>query len=369
MRRVRAHKTKLRGENWWRVIEPATETRKKRQRWFRKKEDAEAHADTVNAARETHIADLYLIDRQSQSLLLEALRKAGSAAAVLDAVNSVGKPVQSKSVGEAVAAMIQDRRDAGRSKEYVAALKWTLEKFAEDREHLPISSFTANDVRAWLAKIGGSGDARRAYLTRVRSLFSFAMQEGNRWTRENPAKGVSMPARDAGEPATFTPEEVEKILRTTIRTDPEMLMYFVLLFFYGLRPSEVRRLDWAENMRDDYVRITLRVALKKKEVRNIPIDDIGARAWLTVARIAIRENFGRFPCPRNWKKRFQAIVRASGITWKQDVARHSFVTYCSKIHGWEKTVEWAGHSLAMMIEHYKALSTEAEARKFFTLKP
>jgi hypothetical protein len=45
------------------------------------------------------------------------------------------------------------------------------------------------------------------------------------------------------------------------------------------------------------------------------------------------------------------------------------LTYSNEIHGWQETVSQAGHSLAMMVEHYRALTTKAEARKFWAMRP
>jgi integrase len=360
VRTIEAHKRIHRGKVRYLVIEPPTKDAPRKAKWFHTKEKADAHAKIVNRARNESIAELFLLDRQSQSLLVEALRKAGSAASVLEAVNSFKAVVQPKPLSEVADAMIADREGAKRSKEYIDGLRWVFNNFARDRTSKPINEITTDDVRKWLDKVSKSVDARRGYIGRLRSLFSFAIAHG--WTRDNPAKPISMPERGQGEPVIFAPEQVGKIMEAA-KKDPEMLTYFALLFFAGLRPSEARRLK-LDHIKPDLIRVPIEVARKKKEVRNIPMND-ALRAFLS---------FGApLPVERrwvNWRKRFRKITRGENMAkWKADAPRHSFVTYSNELHGWQETVSQAGHSLAMMIEHYRALTTKDEARKFWAMRP
>jgi integrase len=359
VRTVRAHKRIHRGQVRYLVIEPPTKNSARKAKWFHTKEQADAHAKIVNRARSESIAELFLLDRQSQSLIVEALRKAGSAAAILEAVNSFKSGVQPKPLGEVIDAMIADRESAKRSDAYIDGLRWTLNNFARDRTLKPINEITTEDVRKWLDKASKSVDARRGYIGRLRSLFSFAIAHG--WARDNPAKPISMPERGQGEPVIFSPEDVGKIMEAA-KTDPEMLTYFALLFFAGLRPSEARRLK-PEHIKADLIRVPIEVARKKKEVRNIPVNDALTTFLSFGAPLPVERRW------RNWRTRFRAVVKASKVPWKADVARHSFVTYSNEIHGWQETVSQAGHSLAMMVEHYRALTTKAEAKKFWELRP
>lgn len=357
MRTIRAHKRIHRGKVRYLVIEPPAKGKPRKAKWFRTKEKADAHADIVNTGRQEHIADLYLLDRQSQSLLLAAFQKAGTAQAVLDAVNAAGNPIESKTVREVVDAIMADREGAKRSEVYTTQLRWTFNSFASGRNKDQINAVTTQNVRDWLASLSGSPDAQRAYITRIRGLFKFAID--NKWLRENPAKIISLPDRSQAEPRIFTPEHAEKILKAVAAKDRSMIAYFALGFFAGLRPSEIGRLE-KEHLTPDLIRVTLKVARKKKEVRNIPINET-LRAWLDVS--------DGVPIPDDWRRRFGDLSKGFEVKWIQDGMRHSFVTYMNELHGWQETVSQAGHSLAMMVEHYRALTTKAEAKKFWNIRP
>ena len=360
MRPITANAAEIRGKKYHRVIVPSDKQTgtKRQQRYFKTKEQAKAFAERVNDERSGRIPELYRLTLAEQGMLVAALNKAGNAQAVLEAVNTYGDPIKPCTVRDAIDALIADRTDANKSKDYVSALRWTLNNFATGRNHVPIANIRVEHVREWLKAIGGTPDMRRAYITRLRGLFTFAMNTSRKWTRENPAKGVSIPERGNSDIEIFTPEEAAVIMKAA-QSDKSMVAYFALCMFGGMRPSEARRLQ-PENIKTDFIQATMKIARKKKEVRNIPINDT-LRAWLSIA--------DPLPVPKGWKKRFQAIVKASGVKWKQDAMRHSYVSYHNELFGWQETVKSAGHSLAMMIEHYRALVTREQAEKFWGIVP
>jgi hypothetical protein len=45
------------------------------------------------------------------------------------------------------------------------------------------------------------------------------------------------------------------------------------------------------------------------------------------------------------------------------------VSYHYEIHGEVETAKQAGHSIEMLLRHYRALVTREEAEKFWELKP
>jgi hypothetical protein len=65
-----------------------------------------------------------------------------------------------------------------------------------------------------------------------------------------------------------------------------------------------------------------------------------------------------------YAEQWRSMQHSSSGFWKK-----LLLTYSNEIHGWQETVSQAGHSLAMMVEHYRALTTKAEARKFWAMRP
>ena len=70
---------------------------------------------------------------------------------------------------------------------------------------------------------------------------------------------------------------------------------------------------------------------------------------------------------------FQVAARPGEVKllgWKQDGLRHSFGTYLLSISNDENMVaHQMGNSPTMVHRHYKALVTEAEAQRFWALRP
>lgn len=363
MRSIEAHLVQIEGRpDRYRVTIPPSEGHPKpRQRWFKSKEQADAFARRVNDERFGRIEELYRYTRQEQVLLVMAYQKAGGAQAVFDLVAAAQLKANPLRLCDAIEKFLADRQQANRSPVYVGQLKTTFRSFSQNRRETLLTHIKADHIRDWLRGVGGSPDTRRAMLTRVRSLFNFAILNG--WAFENPGKTVSMPQRTATMPRVFAPAQCKAVLDAALKSDPAMAGYFALLFFAGVRPSEARRLQ-PEDFGAEYLNISAKVA-RKKNMRRLVTITPALRSWIEAAGGA----GAVLPVGPNWRKRFRKAIKAAGVEWSNDVARHSFVSYMNELHGWEKTVKEAGHSLAMMLEHYRALVTHESALSFWQLKP
>lgn len=379
----------MRGQKKWRVIIPANEPGGRRvQKLFETWEKANTEATRVNAERfKGRIEDWYHLSATDQAMMIAALRRAGSAEAVLAACNRDPEGVKAKKLSEAVEACIADRVEANRSEIYVGGLRWALERFARGQSQRNIGDVKAADVRAWLTSMGGAPDTRRGYLSKLRTLFAFA--ERNGWVKDNPAKMISMPERGAASPRILTVDECQRLVDEASKFDcvneagkpkkadklalwkithpprvGEMLGYVGLCLFGGLRPSEARRIV-AADIRGDFVNVSAATARKKKQRRLVAINP-ALRACLLA---------GAIPVPANWRKFFREIKKNAGLViegereWDQDILRHTFVSYHNELHGWQETVKQAGHSLAMMLEHYREVVTKEQAEKFWEIRP
>jgi hypothetical protein len=255
MRRVEANKVVLRGKERWRVIiPPSSKNPQRKQRWFRTKERADAFARQVNEDRLGRVEELYALDRQAQTLLAQALLKAGSAQGVLRAVEAHvdSIPKLRKTLGEAVPAFFADKESSDRSKLYLHQIKWALNHFKRGRTDVACSDVTPDDVRKWIAA-RGSAATRQSCLQRLRTFFEFCRREG--WVKVNPAEAVTRPAAQNKPPTFLTVAECERLMAAARSTDNgKMVRYFSLCLFGGLRPSEARRVK-PENILADFVEV------------------------------------------------------------------------------------------------------------------
>lgn len=58
--------------------------------------------------------------------------------------------------------------------------------------------------------------------------------------------------------------------------------------------------------------------------------------------------------------------------WPQDVARHSYATYCAALHGMDYAAEQLGHeSTTMLHRHYRGLVRQRRevAERYFAIMP
>lgn len=357
MRIIEAYRATLRGIARYRVIiPPSKENPIRRQRWFRTKERADAFASQVNEDRGGRIEELYALSRQEQTLLAQALRKAGGALGVLNAVEAHVEsiPRLAKSLKDAIAAFEADKKNASRSDLYLAQIKWALHSFKFGRADLACSAVTPDMIRAWLSARGAAA-SRQSGLQRLRTFFEFCRREG--WVKVNPAKAVTRPANENKPPTFLTVGECKTLLVKCLEVDRPLILYFALCLFGGLRPSEARRVK-AENLLPDFVEVfpkKTRNRSRRLVTRSEPLN-----AWLALG--------GEFD-PKNWRTRFRLVVRASGVKWSNDCLRHTFVSYHYAIHGASATAREAGHSEQVLFQHYRALVTRQQAEEFWRLRP
>ena len=64
------------------------------------------------------------------------------------------------------------------------------------------------------------------------------------------------------------------------------------------------------------------------------------------------------------------VAAQAGITWKQNMLRHSFITYrLAEIQDVNRVALEAGNSPQMIFRHYRELATPEQARTWFSIAP
>ena len=211
-------------------------------------------------------------------------------------------------------------------------------------------------------------DESKAYTTRhlyhnlLTIFFSFLEKQG--WIDKNPVSPVARTRIPPRRPSVFTPAEVRAVMDTAVRMAPELVPFFALCFFAGIRPETVARLGW-EHVEKDRVFIPM-------ELNKTPYDyEVPLRpnlaAWLDLTP----------PEKRNgpiWGAGMKHMIykarRKSGIKWIPDGPRHTFASCVCALEGTEKAVEQMGHrSPTMLYRHYRKLIGKEQAQAFFEIFP
>lgn len=188
----------------------------------------------------------------------------------------------------------------------------------------------------------------------------------------NPVKEIAR--RELPEPPIhiFEPWEARQLLN---RIGADLVPFFALWLFAGIRKEEISRMTWQQvnrGIETGWIRLEAGQT-KTKRGRSVPVKD-NLKLWL----LKHRKTSGPV-LPEKWQviERLNEITkhasRKTGIVWKTNAPRHSFGTYWFKICKDPGAVTKAmGNSLAVFDRHYSSRSdavTEEVAKAWFAIVP
>lgn len=305
--------------------------------------------------------------------ILDAAREAANLAGVLkpfdvspvdvvrDYIARREEAEKSLSISALVAEFIAEREAKGMSAYYLRDLRVRLGKFAEEFGERMASDLGPKEIDAWASGLPVAARTVGNYLRCVAAMFTFAVKRG--YSEKNPAAAVDKPKTASGPPEIFTPTQVEKLLAVA---DPAITPWLAIGFFAGLRPEELKWLNWGEiDLEAGYVEVTA-ANCKTAKRRLVEISD-NLRAWLE----AYRQVAGPVAPPNARKRRLKAMEAARIDRWPVDVMRHSFCSYHLAAHNdAAKTALRAGHSTTkMLFEYYREVVKPKAAEAFWAILP
>jgi integrase len=281
--------------------------------------------------------------------------------AVQFAIKHFRPPGGSKTLQEAIDALIKAKMEAGRSARHMRGLRWNVERFADDQgKNKSVHEVQRHNVESWLNAQTFSLKTRANYLRDLGILFNFALSR--RWTTENPCAFIEKPSELEREVSALTPEEASRLLAAC----PDAFLPGVCLkLFAGLRTSELLSLDWSEVSASE---IVIKGAKAKTRQRRIVAISENLAAWLQ----SCRKSSGRVaPFLQNaWHRSLESIAESAGVKLPPNVLRHSFGSYHFAQHRNENlTAAEMGNSPAMVFQHYRAVVTPEVAARFWSLVP
>jgi integrase len=292
-----------------------------------------------------------------------------------------------KTVREVVDELIASKASAGKSGVYIKDLTLRLGAFA-DSFQLRITSVTGRQIEEYirgLKTLNSNESQRRSLAGRtqnnirrlISTLFKFAIKRGYLPKDHDEISGVEKATVDSGEIEVFSPAELQKLFAACLtpvkergkwRTREEMIPYLAVAAFCGLRAAEIMRLDWSEihlSGTERFVEIKAGNA-KTASRRTVPITD-NCAAWL--------ERYAKPSGPvinlsRADKQLFLYLAEKSGVPWKHNGLRHSFISYrLAVVKDVGQVSLEAGNSPQMVFKHYRQLVRESEAKTWFSIQP
>lgn len=215
-------------------------------------------------------------------------------------------------------------REKNWSKGYISTRWKPFCKFLDPIKDEPLSTLTTDFWREWLgAWVEEKDPAANTYnprLSLLRGLFNH--EKAQEFFQHNPLKPIVAQKNEHKEVCVATTEEVENLMVWCSKNDSELIPYFAIGFFAGLRPMaelEILKFDQINFEEDVISVITTKTASKRR--RQVPIES-NLLKWIEPFR-----NTQGLIIPSNFRKRHDRAKKESGIKWGHDIMRHSYGSY------------------------------------------
>lgn len=333
--------------------------------YYRTKAEAERKRGELIASTRTESRELILTNAQTLDAqrALELLAKHGLADSLVHAVETALPTLLAtgtKITCATLFAELQSIRQASWRPLTARNFRNCSNRFNTAFPSAVLTDITPRTLRTWLTSFTPSAGS---LLARTLSpAFSYAVRQG--YISESPfarMEPIRVPQRHGID--IYSPAEAASLLR---HAPSDCIAPFACLLFAGVRPTELTRLTWGD-IRAGFIHITPANA-KTAQVRNIEIEPTLA-AWLaTTGTHAPTDPI----TPRNWRNKSQAARRAAGVPGRPDTARHSYASYYLAKYKDKAALESnLGHAAGskMLMRHYRAATTPAEAEAYWSILP
>lgn len=276
---------------------------------------------------------------------------------LLDAVRAYNRaattPDATLTVADAVTTYLADKAAAGLRPRSIKTVRLILGYLPQNAQLNTIRTQQIDDTLR-----GRSATTRNNHIRAMRTFFRWC--EHRNLIDHNPTAGVTKARRDPAPPGILTVDQTRALLEAARDHDPELLPYFVLGLYCGIRTAELSRLTGLDI---DLENARVRVPASAGKTRVARYTDIPENAvrWLQLHKLPT----GRLLTPR---KRIEAIRAKAGITqWPPNAMRHSFATYHLALHqNAPHTAHQLGHrSPQTLYQHYRNLVTAEAAQQYF----
>jgi integrase len=273
-------------------------------------------------------------------------------------------------VNATIAEIVELKESNGRRRDTVENFRIRAERFAESFGERQLSTITPEEIRVWLIdKQAHRGRelgpvSRVNYLVAIGNVFAYGVTHG--YCDRNPVKLVDRPSRENGDIHFLSVEQVVSLLLHAEKY--ELVPYVALGVFAGLRPErELRALDWSKvSLSERTIRIDASLA-KTRQQRVIEMSD-ALVGYLTpyAKRRGPVVDMG----DREFRKRWESCRKDAGISWHNDVMRHTYATYSlAAFNDIGRLSLQMGNSPQVIHSAYKGLVSKADAERFFALRP
>jgi integrase len=244
-------------------------------------------------------------------------------------------------------------------------LKRITKKLLADFAKFHVCDLRADVLNKWLISQPVSATTRNNIRLRLSKFFKYARKK--LWIEESPIGEVDKAKiQRTKEPCIYTPEQASSILLHADHDYHDLVPFFAIGLFAGLRTSEIERLDWNNvDFRKRHIKIAA-ANTKTAQKRFVPMSD-NLVAWL-VPHAQPRGQVAPH-CDEHRRKqvRERAGIPAKGMA---NAARHSYCSYNFAVNKeLGECAKAAGNSPTVFLANYNHLVEESEGERYFAIRP
>lgn len=227
-----------------------------------------------------------------------------------------------------------------------------------------LSDLSTDRIRDWLDNAGGGPRHHNNNLAALRTFLRFCV--GRRWLPKDMdlLEGITKRKAKGGAICIWTPEEMAALLT---HCPTVAIPAMAISAFAGLRNAEVTRLDWREvHVADGFIEVPATKA--KTASRRLAPCPPNLVAWL---KPHSKSEGSVWPPKRDTTHAaYRTAAEASGLAWRENALRHSFVSYrLAEVQDVAKVALEAGNSPGVIFQHYRELVRPADAKRWFAIAP
>jgi integrase len=263
---------------------------------------------------------------------------------------------------ELVAELLPAKTADGASAPYLKDLKCRLGQFKSVFGDRLVSEITSKEIDDWLRGLNVSAVSRNNSRRTLHSTFSFALARN--YCFENPVAKTARAKERGGNIGILTVAQAARLLENAT---PDVLPYFAIGLFAGLRRAEIERLDWSKiDFESRLIEVTAQNS--KTAQRRLVTMQPNLRKWL----LPLRKHKGNVTPSNCFRELFEQAREAAGIAeWPDNALRHSFASYhlAHFKNAASTALELGHHDSRITFAHYRELVRPKDAKEYWKLYP
>ncbi|HAV13512.1 MAG TPA: hypothetical protein DCX06_08505 [Opitutae bacterium] len=270
----------------------------------------------------------------------------------------------------------------GLSQTYLGTVERTMFKIALEIGETNLRDLTGESVEQALEKHFHTPQSFDLALRTLSPLFTMALKRSPAWIDSNPCSAIEKRSKGRKGPvAILSVAEAKQLIKSCrdlshetgmpslIRVNAsDALCAVCIMLFAGVRPAEMKRLEWSDVDLEAETIFISNVKAKTDRSREIAMPPT-LLTWLQYAKPSQEDGL---ICPKNWDRKIKAIRHQSGISKSgKDQLRKSFASYhLQAFEDVNLTRSIMGHETSeVLFTNYRNAVRKKDAVEFWEILP